>query len=419
MTEFLKLLQPGEARRLLVSQIRAPLQDVEVVPTSTALHRVSASAVAAPHALPEFSRSTVDGYAVRARDTFGASAAQPSYLDLVGEVLMGTMADVQVRRGQCALIHTGGMLPPGADAVVMLEHVQTAAGHAGHTREIEVLRAAAPGENIISIGEDVQKGQLIIPPGTLLRPPEIGGLMALGLTTISVTRRPVVALISTGDEIVDAGTAPLPGQVRDVNGSALAALVSEAGGLPEFRGIVPDEPGRAAASAKEALPTSDVVVITAGSSASTRDLTASAIAALGPPGVLVHGLNIRPGKPTILGVCEGKAVLGLPGNPVSALIIARLFLTPVIHRLLGRAISGPRPTVRARLTINVASQAGREDWWGVRLHPPQERDNHWAAEPIFGRSNLIFSLAEAFGLLRVPEDQTGISAGQIVEIEPL
>jgi molybdopterin molybdotransferase len=334
---------------------------------------------------------------------------------------MGTTADVEVGRGQCALIHTGGMLPGGADAVVMLEHVQIAMGGAETPpiREIEVLRPAAPGENVISVGEDVQQGQVVIPGGALLRPPEIGGLMALGLTTVAVRRKPVVALLSSGDEIVDPHVKPSPGQVRDVNGSALAALVTQSGGLPDFRGIVPDEPGQAETAARTALSTSDVLAITAGSSASTRDLTASAIAALGAPGILVHGINIRPGKPTILGVCDGKPVFGLPGNPVSALVIARLFLVPVIQRLLGRSNDGPRPTVQARLSINVASQAGREDWWAVRLHRSQANGALWEAEPIFGRSNLIFNLAGAYGLLRVPPDQNGISAGEIVKIEPL
>jgi molybdopterin molybdotransferase len=228
-----------------------------------------------------------------------------------------------------------------------------------------------------------------------------------------------VALISSGDEIVEPHVKPSPGQVRDVNGSALAALVTQSGGLPDFRGIVTDEPGQAETAARRALITSDAVVITAGSSASTRDLTASTIATLGAPGILVHGINIRPGKPTILGVSDGKAVIGLPGNPVSALVIARLFLVPVIQRLLGRANEGPRPTVQARLTINIASQAGREDWWGVRLHRSPANGTLWEAEPIFGRSNLIFNLAGAYGLLRVPVDQNGISAGEIVEIEPL
>ena len=421
MTEFLRLVQPDEARERLLSHILAPLQDAEIVPTSEALSRVTAQPVTAPHALPEFPRSTVDGYAVRARDSFGASPAQPAYLELVGEIPMGLAAEVELGRGQCALIHTGGMLPGGADAVVMLEHVQLATGDIGTapSGEIEVLRAAAPGENVISVGEDVQQGQEAIPSGTVLRPPEIGGLMALGVTTIAVVRQPVVALISTGDEIVEPRVKPSRGQVRDVNGAALAALVTQSGGRPDFRGIVPDRPGQVEVAARDALRTADAVVITAGSSASTRDLTASAIAALGAPGVLVHGINIRPGKPTILGVCDGKPVIGLPGNPVSALVIARLFLVPVIHRLLGRASEGPRPTVQARLTVNVASQAGREDWWGVRLHRGQEPGVSWEAEPIFGRSNLIFNLAGAYGLLRVPADQNGLSAGEFVEIEPL
>jgi len=331
------------------------------------------------------------------------------------------MADMEVGPGQCALIHTGGMLPDGADAVVMLEHVQVATSGVGTAPagEVEVLRAAAPGENVISLGEDVQQGQAVIPSGTLLRPPEIGGLMALGLTTIAVTRKPVVALISSGDEIVEPHVRPSPGQVRDVNGSALAALVTQSGGMPDFRGIVHDEPRQTETAARAALTTSDVVVITAGSSASTRDLTASAIAAIGAPGILVHGINIRPGKPTILGVCDGKAVIGLPGNPVSALVIAKLFLVPIIERLLGKTGGGPRPTVRARLTINIASQAGREDWWGVRLHRPQANSTLWEAEPIFGRSNLIFNLAGAYGLVRIPVDQNGLSAGESVEVEPL
>lgn len=334
---------------------------------------------------------------------------------------MGTVADVEVGAGRCALIHTGGMLPDGADAVVMLEHVQVTTAGVGATPagEVEVLRAAAPGENVISVGEDVLRGQVVIPGGALLRPPEIGGLIALGLTTIAVTRKPVVALISSGDEVVEPHVRPSLGQVRDVNGSALSALVAQSGGLPDFRGIVHDEPRQSEAAARAALATSDVVVITAGSSASTRDLTASAIAALGAPGILVHGINIRPGKPTILGVCDGKAVIGLPGNPVSALVIARLFLVPVIEKLLGKAGGDPRPTVRARLATNIASQAGREDWWGVRLHRSPANGTLWEAEPIFGRSNLIFDLAGAYGLLRVPVDQNGLSAGESVEIEPL
>ncbi|MFH1184410.1 MAG: gephyrin-like molybdotransferase Glp [Chloroflexota bacterium] len=421
MTEFLRLLPPDEARSLFLSNIAAPLNDSELVDTSQAMRRVNAEDVIATHALPEFARSTVDGYALRARDTFGASASLPAYLRMVGEVGMGSAPGFVVASGQCALIHTGGMLPAGADAVAMLENTQGSLPHgdsATRPQEVEILKPVAPGENMISIGEDVKAGQRVIPRGVRLRAQELGGLMALGMTSVQVTRRPRVALISSGDEIVDPRTKPLPGQVRDVNASTLSGLISDCGGDSVFLGVVRDEAGRAEAVAKQALPACDMVVITAGSSASTRDLTAAAIASLGTPGVLVHGVNIRPGKPTILGVCEGKAVIGLPGNPVSALVVARLFVVPAIERLLGLPENGPRAAIMARLTVNLASQTGREDWWPVRLQEAASRPREWLADPVFGRSNLIFSLVAAHGLIRIPAEKNGLSAGELVEVEP-
>lgn len=420
MSEFLRLVPPGEARSLLLSNIASPLADGESVETSHALHRVAAEDVLAPHALPDFPRSTVDGYAVRARDTFGASPSLPAYLVLAGEVAMGAAPRIALEAGQCGLIHTGGMVPTGADAVAMLENAQTVRsdGESGPlTDEIEILRAVAPGENVIAVGEDVLAGQTVIPRGMRLRPQEIGGLMALGITSVRAARKPRVGLISSGDEIVDPRTKPLPGQVRDVNASSLSALVSESGGDPVFCGVVADEPGRAEAAARKALAECDIVVITAGSSASTRDLTATAIASLGSPGVLVHGVNIRPGKPTILGVCDGKAVIGLPGNPVSALVIARLFLLPVIESLLGLQAADRRASITARLAVNLASQTGREDWWPVRLQEDSAHPKVWLAEPIFGRSNLIFNLVSAHGLIRIAPERNGLSAGEIVDVE--
>ena len=420
MSEFLRLVPPDEARSVLLSGIAAPLADVESVETTHALHRVTAEDVLAPHALPEFRRSTVDGFAVRAGDTFGASPSLPAYLKLVGEVEMGATPRFVLEAAQCGLIHTGGMLPTGADAVVMLEDAQTVRAEvvsASPNDEIEILKAVAPGENVIAVGEDVQAGQTVLPRGVRLRPQEIGGLMALGITSVRVVRKPRVGLISSGDEIVDPHTRPLPGQVRDVNAYSLSALVSEVGGDPVLCGVVADEPGRAEAAARRALAECDVVVITAGSSASTRDLTAKAIASLGAPGVLVHGVNIRPGKPTILGVCGGKAVIGLPGNPVSALVIARLFLLPVIGLLLGLREAGRRASVMARLASNLASQSGREDWWPVRLCESQTPQQAWLAEPIFSRSNLIFSLVAAHGLIRIAPESNGLSAGETVVVE--
>lgn len=408
MPEFLELLPPGEALALLLRHFPARSTAAEEVQTVQALGRVTAQALLAPEALPAFSRSTVDGYAVRARDTYGASDALPAYLALVGEAPMGAAPDFAIAVGQAALIHTGGMLPEGADAVVMLEYTQAA-----RPGEIEVLRAVAPGENELHAGEDVQAGQVVVPAGALLREPEIGGLMALGLTRVSVAVPPRVAILSTGDEVIDPAGAPCPGQVRDVNSYTLSALVEKHGGIARRSGIIPDQRSALERALRDALAGSDLVVITAGSSASTRDLTADVIAEMGAPGVLVHGVNVRPGKPTILAVCDGKPVIGLPGNPVSALVIASLFVTPLIERLLGLPAGRPRPSLPARLSVNLASQAGREDWTPVRLVPGP---GGYTAEPIFYKSNLIFTLAQSDGMIHIPPDATGLEAGAHVQV---
>jgi molybdopterin molybdotransferase len=446
MPEFLHLLSPQEARKLLLTNLRIIRAETERIETAASLDRVAAEDLIAPHPLPEFARSTVDGYAVMAGDTYGATDSLPAYLRLIGEVQMGSAPPSAIAKGQCLLIHTGGMVPEGANAVVMLEHTQVTLGehspetssataaragsvapgaHSIEATEIEVLRPVAVGENVIQVGEDVATGQVVIPRGARMRPAEIGGLMALGLTAINVMPKPRVGLISSGDEVVPADERPGPGQVRDVNAHTLDAAISRWGGAPAFYGIVPDQPPLLERTAKRALAECDCVVITAGSSASARDQTADVINALGKPGVLVHGVNTRPGKPTILGVCDGKAVLGLPGNPVSALVNAYLFVLPLIDALLGLPGDRPQPVVIARLAWNLASEAGREDWWPVKLMriaaaeamaEPIKGNAGWLAEPIFGRSNLIFTLAAADGLLRIPADVTGLSAGEAAEV---
>jgi len=360
---------------------------------------------------------------VRAVDTYGASDSLPAYLHLEGEVPMGAEAGLSLGAARCALIHTGGMLPEGADAVVMVEHTQSV-----RPGEVEILRAVAVGENVLKVGEDVGEGQEVIPAGTCLRPAEIGGLMALGIMQVTVARQPRVGILSSGDEIVSPEAQLAPGQVRDVNSYSLSALVQGSGGVAVRYGILPDQTQALRQCAAQALGECDLVVITAGSSASARDLTAQVINELGPPGVLVHGVNVRPGKPTILAICQGKAVIGLPGNPVSALVIASLFIVPVVEKLLGLKPARPRPSLLARLSLNLASQAGREDWVPVRLLPETQGAEHTLgslsanlahllrAEPVFGKSNLIFTLARADGLVRIPPDATGLSAGEIVEV---
>lgn len=411
MPEFLTLLPPDDARTLLLSHLSQPTTESESIDVSSSLGRVLAQDIRAPHPLPEFQRSTVDGYAVRAGDTHGASDSLPAYLTLIAEVPMGDAPAFAIGSGQCALIHTGGMLPDGADAVVMLEYTQKA-----DHQEIEIFRAVADGENVIRIGEDVIRGQLIQARGSMMRPAEIGGLMALGITQVTVMSKIRVGLISTGDEVIDPAQSPRPGQVRDINSYTLGALIEKSGGVPIRYGIIPDRFDALKKTAAQALSECDVVLITAGSSASTRDMTADVIRLLGEPGVLVHGINTRPGKPTILGVCNGKPVIGLPGNPVSALVNGYLFVAPVIEKMLG-VLPKPKPSVQARLTVNLASQAGREDWWPVKLIQNQGSENAaYDAEPIFGKSNLIFTLAAADGLLRIHPDATGLAAGETAEV---
>jgi len=407
MKEFLNLVPQDDALKILLSELdSSPV--AEVISTKLAFGRITANPILAPHPLPEFRRSTVDGYAVRAIDTYGAGESLPAYLNDIGEVHMGKSTDLVLAPTECALIHTGGMLPKGADAVVMVENTQSS-----KSGEIEILRAVAVGENLINIGEDVKPGEVVIPSGRRIRAAEIGGMMALGFTEVAVTQKPRVGILSSGDEVIPPENQPLPGQVRDINSYTLAAVVEQIGGEAVHYGILPDKYATVLDTAKRAHSECDVVVITAGSSVSVRDLTATVIDELGQPGVLVHGVNIRPGKPTILGVCDGKPVIGLPGNPVSALVNVEMFVSPVVRKLLGEKSDQPKPTVYAKLLVNLASESGRVEWVPVQIFSSEDG---WEADPVFGKSNLIFTLARADGLVRINPDATGLSAGEIVEV---
>jgi molybdopterin molybdotransferase len=376
---------------------------VEVVALADALHRVPAAAVPATASLPGFARSTVDGYAVRAADTYGASEALPSYLDVLGAVRMGAAPDVAVRPGGAVGMPTGGVLPDGADAVVMVEHTaETMPGL------IEVTRPVAPGSGVVRPDEDVAAGAALVPAGRPLRAPDLGLLAAAGVTTVQVHARPRVVILSTGDEVVPPDTATLrPGQVRDATASALAGLVRGACGEPVIAGIVSDEPGALEARLREVLPEADLVVVSAGSSVGARDETAGAVAALGD--IWCHGLAIKPGKPTLLAECSGVPVVGLPGNPLSALVVFRLVGVPLVWRLAGCDTPPPEPSTRARLTRDLPSAAGRLDVVQVVVRDGQ-------AEPIFGPSALLSILTRADGYLVVPEPATGLDAGSEVEI---
>lgn len=392
-----------------------PLSDPETIPTVESLGRVTAADVHAPHSLPTFRRSAMDGYAVHSADTHGAGENLPAFMRVVGEVGMGQGADIGLLQGEAAIVHTGGMIPPPADAVVQIEHTQSVAPIVGgeFPFEIEVLRAVAAGQNVIQIGEDVAEGSRILSSGALLRPQDIGGLLALGLMEVTVARRPRVVILATGDEVVPPNRVPGPSQIRDINSYTVAGQALRAGGIPLLRGIVPDDWHSLQSAAAAALAEGDMVVMSAGSSVSVRDMTVDVIDGLGEPGVLLHGVATRPGKPTIAGAVDGKPVLGLPGNPVSAMIQFDMLGVPAIYALQGLAGSLPQSRVWARLAQNVPSESGREDYVPARL---EETADGLLAYPVFGKSNLIYTLVQADGLIKVPINRGGLLAGDLVEV---
>ena len=378
---------------------------VETVALSGAHGRVPAQPIRAPHDLPGFARATVDGFAVRAADTYGASEGLPSYLDVTGAVLMGRAPEVAVAPGIAVAMPTGGVLPEGADAVVMVEHTQeTMPG------TIEVVRPVAPGEGLVRADEDARAGAELLPAGRRLRAQDVGLLAAAGATEVRVHARPRVAIVSTGDEIVPPGTEDLAiGQIRDATASALGALVRDAGGDPDPRGIVPDDRDALAAVLRDAVASCDVVVVSAGSSVGARDETAAVVAGLGEPGIWTHGIALRPGKPTLLADCGGVPVIGLPGNPRSALVVFRVIGMPIVRLVGGMTDPPPEPTVRARLERSVPSAAGRLDVVQVTV-----RDG--VASPLFGASALLTILTAADGSIVVPHDATGLPAGSEVDV---
>jgi len=414
MAEFFNVMPPAEAKQLLLEQATHRTK-AERVLSQDALGRIVRSSIIAPHDLPVFQRSTMDGYAVHASDTFGASASLPSNLMVVGEILMGLAAEVALGVGEAALIHTGGMVPADADAVVQIENTQLIDQvHTGKPPyEIEVFGAVAAGQNTIQVGEDVHAGSEVLPSGHVIRAQDIGGLLALGITEIEVSRRPNIAIVATGDEIIAPSDKLDAGKIRDINSYTISALVEKHGAFPSRRGIFKDDYGALFEGASSALEECDMLVITAGSSVSARDLTFQVIDDLGEPGVLLHGVATRPGKPSIIGVIDGKPVLGLPGNPVSAMVQFLILGVPALYRLQGAEGEPIRGRVKAILRSNVPSASGREDYVPVRL---TETDQGVEAEPVFGKSNLIYTLVNADGLLKVPMNLAGYQSGESGEV---
>jgi molybdopterin molybdotransferase len=388
---------------------RFPPVGSETIPLAQALGRVMATDVVGTADLPGFRRSTMDGFAVQASSTFGATEGSPALLDLVGAVEMGVAAQVHVGPGQAARILTGGMLPEGADAVVMVEHTQ-----AIDAQLLEASRSVAPAQNVIAADEDLAAGQLAVRRGVRLRPQECGLLAALGWAQVPVMRRPIVAILSTGDEVVPVDRDPGPGQIRDVNATTLAALVAQAGGDPLGLGIVGDDLDSLLNACRQGLARADTLLLSGGSSVGTRDLTLEVLAALDHAEVLVHGVAIKPGKPTILatvGTSPAKAVWGLPGHVASAMVVFDVLVRPYLAHLAGLSETPVRPSLSARISRGIASVHGRVDFLRVRVE--QRDDGPWAV-PVLGRSGLLRSMVRSHGLVRIDRDTEGLDGGDPV-----
>jgi len=408
MKGFFIVKTPSEIYQLMDN---FPSLDTEVVEIKETLHRIVAEDILSPINLPDFNRSTVDGYALKAKDTFGAQACLPAILEVVGEVNMGMPADIKLDDGQAVRIPTGGMLPLGADAVVMVEHT-----HEVDSYTIEVSKALAPLENVIQIGDDIKKEELLVHSGHKMRPQDVGIMAAIGKKEIKVFKRPKVAIISTGDEIVDIDSEPLLGKIRDVNSYTLGALVEEAGAEPLYLGIARDIFEDLRNKCSMGLKEADMVIISGGSSVGVRDLALDVITSFPDSKVLAHGISVSPGKPTILAQIGKKALWGIPGHVTSAMIVFSLFVERLIKKIGGH---GEHPLeeiwrIKARLSRNVASAQGREDYIRVRLE--KGKDGAIYAYPVLGKSGLISTMVKAHGLIKIDMNTEGLEKGEVVDV---
>jgi len=397
-TEVFKILEKFE-----------PLGD-EMLPLEQTLGRVLSRDIIAQEDLPGFSRATMDGYAVRARDTFGATESLPALLDVTGEVIMGQIPAMPVGPGQAVRISTGGMLPENADGVAMVEYC-----HSLDENTIEVSYTISHLENVIQPGDDLRKGTVILKKGAILRPQDLGVIAGLGQPELRVYKRPKVAIISTGDEVIPIEQNPAPGQIRDINRYSLSALCRQAGAEPISIGLCPDNFEQLRSMVEQGLRAADTVWISGGSSVGTRDLTLKVFESFDNMELLVHGISVRPGKPTIIARINSTLIVGLPGHVASAMIVAQIFLAPFIARLSGwKDISVQLYNhVKAELSRGIESASGRDDYIRIKLDKKEEK---LIANPIFGKAGLISTLVEADGLIKIDRNTEGLYQGEDVEV---
>ncbi|APQ97554.1 molybdopterin molybdenumtransferase MoeA [Clostridium botulinum] len=355
--------------------------------------------------VPNFRRSTVDGYAVNSKDVAGASESMPAMMNYRGEVFMGKIPEVNIDfPGDCVYVPTGGMIPEGSDSVIMVEYTERV-----HEDTVLINKATAYGEKVVEIGEDIAKEEVIIKKGERLRPYEIGVLSSLGITKVPVCRNPKVAIISTGDEIVDPNKEPNLGEVRDINSYLLQASIIEDGGIPINYGIIRDDFNLLKNTVEKAIEDTDIVLISGGSSVGKKDVTIDVINSLGDPGVFVHGIAIKPGKPTIIGNVKDKIVFGLPGHPLSAAVVYKVIVKYYIDKIAG--VKEKVFPIVCKFNINYHSAKGREEYLPVTLN---WQENEIIASPIFSKSGLISGFSKAYGFIKIDKNLEGIKKDEKV-----
>lgn len=401
---MLQVKTPEETWELIIREFDRFTDRTERVPFTEAAGRILAENICAQEYVPGFDRSTVDGYALRASDTFGCSESIPAILTVTHEVLMGESAEFELKKGSCAAIPTGGALPSGADCTVMIEYTED---YGDGT--IGVMKAGAPGENVIFKGDDVYPGKTVLEKGRKITPADIGAFAAMGICDVPVVPRLKVGILSTGDELIPPEEIPLEGQIRDVNSGMLAALFACWGAEVVQYGIIRDEKELLLETVRSALQECDALVISGGSSVGTRDAAAYCIESVGE--ILLHGIAIKPGKPTLLGKAGKKPVIGLPGHPAAAWFIARLFVLPIFDRLSGCAEE--TYTLQAVLDENISANHGRAQVCACTL---EKKDGVLVAHPVHSKSGLITQLTRTDGFFVIDRDCEGLAKGAKIQV---
>ena len=408
MSEFFDVVTPEEAINMLLSENNFPKMISEKINTIDSNGRILTQDIKSEINLPHFNRSSMDGYAIDANDSNGVSLSNPNYLEIIEEIKMGDVPKQKIIPGKTSRIFTGGMMPEGSTAVIMEEDTEELGNNM-----IEIKKPVSTGENIIFIGEETKKGNIIIKKGIKIRSQEIGSLLESGLTKIFVSKRPIIGVLSSGDELIPPGNKLELGKIRDINTYTISNLIKNSGCIAKIFPILPDDLNSQLNQAKNALQFCDMLIFSAGSSISYRDTTAEVINSLEKPGVIVHGISVKPGKPTILGLSGTKPIIGLPGNPVSSIMIFINIVKPILDKI-NNHVSNIGNQIDCTLTQDISSQTGREDYVQVSL---KTNDQKILATPVFGKSNLINTLVNSDGFITIPPETGGLYKNSLVKVK--